>query len=117
MGVFEEPGQAGGAPREPCSLTDALHQLAGHDGREQHLFGAANQVGHPAVSLHQQRIGVGTRQDSHRQSALYKLRRLVENGFLEFKQWRGIDTRCAKKMDLYLADCQFLAVMIWSKLF
>ena len=28
--------------------------------------------------------------------ALYKLRHLVENGFLEFKQWRGIATRYAK---------------------
>ena len=25
--------------------------------------------------------------------ALYKLRHLVENGFLEFKQWRGVATR------------------------
>ena len=25
--------------------------------------------------------------------ALYKLRRLVENGFLDFKQWRGVATR------------------------
>ena len=29
--------------------------------------------------------------------ALYKLRHLVENGFLEFKQWRGIATRYAKR--------------------
>ena len=28
--------------------------------------------------------------------ALYKLRHLVENGFLEFKQWRGVATRYAK---------------------
>ena len=49
--------------------------------------------------------------------ALYKLRHLVENGFLEFKQWRGIATRYAKRMASYLAACQLRAVMIWSKLF
>ena len=27
--------------------------------------------------------------------ALYKLRHLVENGFLDFKQWRGVATRYA----------------------
>ena len=49
--------------------------------------------------------------------ALYQLRHLVENGFLEFKQWRGIATRYAKRTASYLAACQLRAVMIWSKLF
>ena len=49
--------------------------------------------------------------------ALYKLRHLVENGFLEFKQWRGVATRYAKTTASYLAACQLRAVMIWSKLF
>ena len=49
--------------------------------------------------------------------ALYQLRHLVENGFLEFKQWRGIATRYAKRAASYLAACQLRAVMIWSKLF
>ena len=49
--------------------------------------------------------------------ALYKLRHLVENGFLEFKQWRGIATRYAKRTASYLAACQLRAVVIWSKLF
>ena len=49
--------------------------------------------------------------------ALYKLRHLVENGFLEFKQWREIATRYAKRTASYLAACQLRAVMIWSKLF
>ena len=49
--------------------------------------------------------------------ALYKLRHLVENGFLEFKQWRGIAARYAKRAASYLAACQLRAVMIWSKLF
>ena len=49
--------------------------------------------------------------------ALYKLRHLVENGFLDFKQWRGVATRYAKRAASYLAICQLRAVMIWSKLF
>ena len=49
--------------------------------------------------------------------ALYKVRHLVENGFLEFKQWRGIATRYAKRTASYLAARQLQAVMIWSKLF
>ena len=49
--------------------------------------------------------------------ALYPLRHLVENGFLDFKQWRGVATRYAKRAASYLAICQLRAVMIWSKLF
>ena len=49
--------------------------------------------------------------------ALYKLRHLVENGFLEFKQWRGIATRYAKRAASYLAACELRAAMIWTKLF
>ena len=49
--------------------------------------------------------------------ALYRLRHLVENGFLEFKQWRGVATRYAKNTASYLAACQLRALMIWSKLF
>ena len=51
--------------------------------------------------------------------ALYKLRHLVENGFLDFKQWRGVATRLCQESGVmwYLAICQLRAVMIWSKLF
>ena len=49
--------------------------------------------------------------------ALYRLRHLVENGFLDFKQWRGVATRYAKRAASYLAICQLRAVMIWSNLF
>ena len=48
--------------------------------------------------------------------ALSKLRHLVENGFLEFKQRRGVATRYAKRAASYLAACQLRAVMIRSKL-
>ena len=46
-----------------------------------------------------------------------KLRHLVENGFLDFKQWRGIATRYAKRTASYLAAFQLRAAMIWTKLF
>ena len=53
---------------------------------------------------------------------LYRLRHLVENDFLDFKQWRGVQwrgvaTRYAKKAASYLAICRLRAVMIWSNLF
>ena len=32
---------------------------------------------------------------------LYKLRHLVENAFLDLKQWRGVATRYAKKVRLF----------------
>ena len=48
--------------------------------------------------------------------ALYKLRHLVENGFLDFKQWRGVATRYAKNSLSYLAICQIRAMAIWTKL-
>ena len=46
---------------------------------------------------------------------LYGLRHLVENGFCEFKQWRGIAMRYAKKVSSYLANCQIRAILIWAK--
>ena len=48
---------------------------------------------------------------------LYRLRHLVENGFCEFKQWRGVATRYAKKAASYLANCQIRAIAIWAKIF
>ena len=48
--------------------------------------------------------------------ALYKLRHLVENGFLDFKQWRGVSTRYAKNSLSYLAVCLIRAMAIWTKL-
>ena len=49
--------------------------------------------------------------------AMYKLRHLVEDRFLEFKQWREVATRYSKRTASYLAICQLRAVMVWSKLF
>ena len=49
--------------------------------------------------------------------ALYKLRHLVENSFLDFKQWRAVATRYAKNEASFLAMCQIRALAIWTKLF
>ena len=48
---------------------------------------------------------------------LYRLRHLVENAFLNFKQWRGVATRYAKRTASFLAICQIRALVIWAKLF
>lgn len=48
---------------------------------------------------------------------LYKLRHLVENTFLQLKQWRGVATRYAKRGASFLAICQIRALVLWTKLF
>ena len=48
---------------------------------------------------------------------LYKLRHLVENAFLDLKQWRGVATRYAKKSASFLAICQIRTLVIWTMLF
>lgn len=47
---------------------------------------------------------------------LYKLRHLVENAFLDLKEWRGIATRYAKRTSSYLASVQIRCMILWSKL-
>ena len=48
---------------------------------------------------------------------LYRLRHLVENAFLNFKQWRAVATRYAKRAASFLAICQIRALVLWTKLF
>ncbi len=48
---------------------------------------------------------------------LYKLRHLVENSFLHFKQWRAAVTRYAKNEASFLTICQIRALVIWTRLF
>ena len=47
---------------------------------------------------------------------LYKIRHLVENAFLQLKQWRGIATRYAKKTSSFLAALHIRCLMMWSKI-
>ena len=48
---------------------------------------------------------------------LYELRHLVGNAFLHLKQWRGVATHYAKEPASFLAICQSLALVLWTKLF
>ena len=48
---------------------------------------------------------------------IYRQRHMVENAFLNFKQWRGVATRYAKRAASFLAICQIRALALWTKLF
>ena len=48
---------------------------------------------------------------------LYRLRHLVENAFLKFKQWRAAATRYSKRTASFLAICQIRALFLWTKFF
>ena len=52
----------------------------------------------------------------HYDHYLYKLRHLVENSFLDFKQWRAVATRYAKNSASFLDICQIRAMVLWTKL-
>ena len=92
-------------------LAGALSQPKGYDTKE--IIAKAQELGmDPVIPPKRNR-----REKRDYDQALYKLRHLVENGFLEFKQWRGVATRYAKRTASYLAICHLRAVMIWGKLF
>jgi transposase len=48
---------------------------------------------------------------------LYRLRHLVENAFLQLKQWRGIATRYAKNTTSFLAAVHIKCIAIWAKIY
>ncbi len=45
---------------------------------------------------------------------LYKLRHLVENGFLVLKRWRGIATLYTKTSDAFIAVVQIRCIAVWA---
>lgn len=47
---------------------------------------------------------------------LHRQRHLVENAFLHIKQWRGIATRYAKNLALFLAAVQIRCLALWLKI-
>jgi len=47
---------------------------------------------------------------------LYRHRHLVENAFLHIKQWRGIATRYAKRLDSFLAAVQIRCLALWLQI-
>ena len=48
---------------------------------------------------------------------LYMLRHLVENAFLQLKQWRGVATRYAKNASSFLAAVHIRCIAIWAKIY
>ena len=94
-----------------CLLVDKAYDTKAYDTNE--IIATARESGmNPVIPPKSNR-----REKRDYDRALYQLRHLVGNGFLEFKQWRGVATRYAKRTASYLAACQLRAVMIWSKLF
>ena len=49
--------------------------------------------------------------------ALYKLRHLVENGFLEFKQWRGVCDPLCQENGVVFGHLPTPGSDDWSKIF
>lgn len=47
---------------------------------------------------------------------LYRQRHLVENAFLQIKQWRGIATRYAKNLSSFLAAAQIRCLALWLRI-
>ena len=47
---------------------------------------------------------------------LYRYRHLVENRFLDFKRWRGIATRYAKKPASFAAAIEIRIIAMWLKI-
>lgn len=48
--------------------------------------------------------------------ALYRLRHLVENVFLQLKRWRGIATRYAKNASSFLAAVHIRCIILWANI-
>jgi transposase len=73
---------------------------------------SANQLGMKAVIPPKRNRKVLRKYDKN----LYKLRHLVENAFLDLKEWRGIATRYTKRVASYLAAVQIRCIFLWGKL-
>ena len=88
-----------------CLLADK-----GYDTNE--ILGAASERGMQVVIPPKR----NRREQREYDRDLYRARHLVENGFCDFKQWRGVATRYAKKATSFLANCQIRAIAIWTKI-
>jgi transposase len=47
---------------------------------------------------------------------LYRHRHLIENAFLDIKEWRGIATRYAKNLSSFVAAVQIRCLMLWLRI-
>jgi transposase len=79
--------------------TDAIIEKAKAQGMQAQIPSKKNRI---AVREH----------DAH----LYKQRHLVENAFLQIKQWRGIATRYAKRLSSFLAAVQIRCLVLWLQI-
>ena len=91
---------------------DADYLLAdrGYDSNE--IIDSANELGMESVIPPKKNRKVLRKYDRN----LYKLRHLVENAFLDLKEWRGIATRYAKRASSYLAAVQIRCICLWCKI-
>ena len=91
---------------------DADYLLAdrGYDSNE--IIDSANELGMKPVIPPKKNRKVLREYDRN----LYKLRHLVENAFLDLKEWRGIATRYPKRASSYLAAVQIRCIFLWGKL-
>ena len=89
---------------------DYLLADRGYDSNE--IIESANELGMKAVIPPKKNRKVLRKYDK----SLYKLRHLVENAFLDLKEWRGIATRYAKRASSYLAAVQIRCIFLWGKL-
>ncbi len=48
---------------------------------------------------------------------LYRFRYIIENTFLAFKRWRGIVTRYAKTLDVFIASIYVRCIFMYSSFF
>ncbi|MCR4623386.1 MAG: IS5/IS1182 family transposase, partial [Alphaproteobacteria bacterium] len=46
----------------------------------------------------------------------YKIRRLVENAFLQLKRWRGVATRYCKNLSSFLVAVQIRCLAVWGNI-
>jgi transposase len=60
--------------------------------------------------------GRHSRQQREYDQHLYSLRHLVENAFMNLKQWRAIATRYAKRAASYLAAVQIRCALLWASI-
>ncbi len=95
-----------------CELIDGIaakHLLAdrAHDTNE--IIGKANDSNMGVVIPPKRNR---TKQRDY-DAALYKLRHLVENAFLDIKRWRGLATRYAKNSNSFMAAIHIRCMMIW----
>ena len=89
----------------------AEHLLADQGYDTNHVVAQATELGMPVVIPSQSNRREAREYDRH----LYQVWRLVENGFCDCKQWRGVATRYARKAASFLANCQIRAIALWTK--